>query len=636
MSNKLENLKILLIRSNLFNFYGDCNLRYKIYKINSLVYNKKNRVVVTFKENLLYNNFKEFLKRFYYISESKLRLTSLSKHYISYLKYFCKPFLRKYYFAKLLQDTYDKKAVIYYQQNYKQNTTKKENSSIKEESLSKENTNKNDIIFGQNTIRDIEKKSNLCTIITNEISYSNLFDSSKSINNYLEDMRTIKQVVHNPNFNLAKNIYKKNKTRNNSPVIKNDIHYFKKIMKNNIKKAKEFVNISPVSINCFSLNNDNKFSPKNKKKFFNFHNRNFNNKQNCYITFYPRSPVNCNIRTPPINNNIIINTGSAENTLLFPELKQPYMSQFSAYKLNFEKSNFKKNNFEKIITNTSSNNNSKKLKKFDDHVIYLKTYKKEKKFKNESVGFYKKYHILQKSPYSKIKQNENLLLNYTSNNYNQSFLIKSSSHRKKLQNYSFISSHINIPLTNVKQTFNLNKNKIKSGNKENNKNKNSLKLNIILNDKKFFENNKSTGKRINTARSFNLLKCTKNKISSDKTKKSLNKFSMSISNLFGNFCNEIKKTHYISTRLRSPNGEKIDTNFNSKKLGLKLIIKNERTPISNKNNNESNINRIKKMNINYIISLKNTNHDKKNNQIKNVIILNKKFKNSKSLNNLKK
>ena len=61
-------------------------------------------------------------------------------------------------------------------------------------------------------------------------------------------------------------------------------------------------------------------------------------------------------------------------------------------------------------------------------------------------------------------------MNYTSNNYNQSFLIKSSSHRKKLQNYSFISSHINIPLTNVKQTFNLNKNKIKSGNKENKKN----------------------------------------------------------------------------------------------------------------------------------------------------------------------
>ena len=639
MSNKLEYLSIFLIRNNLYKLYGDCNLRYKINEIDNLIYNKKNSIILAFKENLLYYDYKEFLKRFYFIRESKMRLNSLYKHYVSYLIYFCKPILRKYYYLNLLQEANDKKAVIFYQDNYKQNFEKKENCANKEDSSfsgsCKENSNRNIIIFGQNTRRNIEKNSNLPTIITDDINYSNLFESNKSINNYLEEMQTIKKELNNPNFHSNKKISKKNNTNNNSPIIKiNNRHFTKKIMNKNKKNIKEFVNISPVKVNSFSLNNDNKFSPINKKTYFRFQNSNSNNKANHFSALYKHIPVNCNIRALPINNNIIINTGSQGNTLLFSEIKQPFISQFSAYKLNIEKSNFVKNSLCKTNMYTSSNIsniNSKNLQKNNDH-INLKKNKKKIILKNDSRTFFNSYDLLQKFLTSKKKKSENLLFNNNSNKYSQRSLIKSFSFKKTTKNHSFGSSNIKTFRTKVKQNSNLNKNKIKSSNKENNKNKNVKRLNTILNEKKFSEKNKNTGRRINTAKSFNLLKKTKNKLNLEKTKKNLCTFKMNNSNLLGNESNEIKKLHYISKKIGPLNNEHKNTSFKTKKLGLKLDIKKELTPTNAKDDNKNKINKNKKMSINYIISLKNANPYKNNIEIKKVIILNKKFQTNKPLN----
>jgi hypothetical protein len=82
----LPNLNILVkrtIKNNLFKHNSDRPFFYSKV-INDIIYDEKKRIVCIFKDFLLWDENSDFLKRFYYLSESKIKLTRFTAYYVRY------------------------------------------------------------------------------------------------------------------------------------------------------------------------------------------------------------------------------------------------------------------------------------------------------------------------------------------------------------------------------------------------------------------------------------------------------------------------------------------------------------------------------------------------------------------------
>jgi len=84
----------------------------------------------------------EFLRRKYNISEIRERIPKFSIYYKNYLNFFCKPTYNCFKFNKIIQNYGEKKAEIYYKQNYQGGVTNDEENNGMEESSSDESSNK--------------------------------------------------------------------------------------------------------------------------------------------------------------------------------------------------------------------------------------------------------------------------------------------------------------------------------------------------------------------------------------------------------------------------------------------------------------------------------------------------------------
>lgn len=71
------------IKTNLQNHNSDRQLFYSKI-VNDIIYDERKRIVCVFKDYLLWDENSDFLKRFYYISESKIKLTRFTAYYIKY------------------------------------------------------------------------------------------------------------------------------------------------------------------------------------------------------------------------------------------------------------------------------------------------------------------------------------------------------------------------------------------------------------------------------------------------------------------------------------------------------------------------------------------------------------------------
>ena len=143
---------------------------YKGLIMENLVFNKNTHLVSIFKDYMIWDYIEEFLKRFYRNEESNERVPKFASFYKNYLKFFCVPTFKDIFCNDLIHNYSEKKAELFYNENYK---SKKEKNSLQEdyglleESESDEesdtsNANNNNIektIFNETVKKKIERYS---------------------------------------------------------------------------------------------------------------------------------------------------------------------------------------------------------------------------------------------------------------------------------------------------------------------------------------------------------------------------------------------------------------------------------------------------------------------------------------------
>ena len=109
------------IMSNLSNKYNSNNKDETLNQmiVTALIFNKNSHIVAIFKDSMIWDYIDEFLKRFYKSKESIDRVPKFSSFYKNYLQFFCKPIFTNFTFNSIIQDYNEKRAEVYYNNNYK-------------------------------------------------------------------------------------------------------------------------------------------------------------------------------------------------------------------------------------------------------------------------------------------------------------------------------------------------------------------------------------------------------------------------------------------------------------------------------------------------------------------------------------
>ena len=152
--------------SLLYSKYGDIEEDLYFLYINQLVYNLPTKFNCLFKELKYTNLNNDYLKRIYKLMESINRLPKLSDYYKNYHLFFCRPTLRSYKLGSIMCNYQDKKAEIFYKNNYKETNEiisieKEKSNHIKKtssfSSSSFDNITNNKIIFDRQTKKMLDK-----------------------------------------------------------------------------------------------------------------------------------------------------------------------------------------------------------------------------------------------------------------------------------------------------------------------------------------------------------------------------------------------------------------------------------------------------------------------------------------------
>ena len=109
-----------------------------------LIENRNSHICVLFKEGILWDYSDEYLKRSYLTYESKDRIPKFANFYKNYLKFFCKPTFTDFDSNEIMQQFNEKKAEIYYNQNFKGKMEDKLNMGIDNE-RNESNNEENDV-----------------------------------------------------------------------------------------------------------------------------------------------------------------------------------------------------------------------------------------------------------------------------------------------------------------------------------------------------------------------------------------------------------------------------------------------------------------------------------------------------------
>ena len=579
VNTKLEAYKLVhdptRLLSLLYSKYGDIEEDYYLYYTNQIFYNVSSHFNCIYRENEFLYNIDEFLKRLYKTNECIDRLPKLSDYYKNYLKFFCRPFFKNYKLGKILHDFEDKKAEIFYKNNYadsvneleeKEKEKEKDNSDKKSSSSlsSLDNITYNKIIFDKRTKNMIDNNLNseCCTItLTLESSRLNVMkENNKDNNNFYNGCLISKR--SNGNSSFERNIYslvhaKLNKKKENKNKIfgkKNQSNKIKKLLnspssphhpyfssiykKNDLKNSnillhKEMVqknkNIKNslftiarknyIKNNCFiSYKNDKGFlSPKIIK-----HNINFNNGIcSKFEEFDKNKPINY--------NNYIHNSGKNNKTF---NNSNNYHSNNNINKISKAKNNNGKysngintNTIYKNFSNLSESLKYKNLCNKNSNITYTN--------KNNSNILKTKKKINSTNILLKSNNNENKKIKKKVNNFNKT----SNNQLKKNANLL----HTNLP-KNSSINLNININKPQSSHLKNK----TYDFNTIIqnepltkhntnnnfdNFKSLLSNNKKSNTRKKINSKFNLIKkpisevIQSNPLLSPQVKKSFNKIA---------------------------------------------------------------------------------------------------------------
>jgi len=137
---------------------------YMNYIMEVLVFNKNCHLVTIFKDYMILDYIDEFLKRYYINNESKDRIPKFANFYKNYLKFFCKPTFSDFECNEIIQEHSEKKAELYYNQNFRNKNDKNFDDGLfeDEESSNSYQVSKSKIektIFNETIKKQIDENS---------------------------------------------------------------------------------------------------------------------------------------------------------------------------------------------------------------------------------------------------------------------------------------------------------------------------------------------------------------------------------------------------------------------------------------------------------------------------------------------
>ena len=589
INTKLEAYKLIhdptRLLSLLFSKYGDIEEDYYLLYTNQIFYNISSHFNSLYKENQYIYNLDEFLKRFYKKNESLERVPKLSDYYKNYLKFFCRPFFKNIILGKILNDFEDKKAEIFYKNNYadsaneleekeKENSEKKSSSSLS----SLDNITNNKIIFDKRTKKMIDNNLNneMCTLtLTLESSRTNMMIINGKNNFYNGGLISKRS---NGNSSFEKNIYSLVHYKLNK---KKEIIDKKLEAKKSPTQRKKKLMISPSSSHhpyidkIFKKNNNANNNKENfqknkkiKKSLYTLARKNYKN--NYFMPFKNER----GFLSPKITkHHINFNNGIASK---FEEFNKNKPINYNNYIQNSSKKN-------KIYNNTNNINSNKNLKSKNSNNKIMNS--------TSPNTIYKNFSILSET-LNKYKKTFNKNSNITYSNKNNSKILKS----KK-----------NINSTNIL---------VKSNHNDNNNKKNKTKINKIIYKHNII--NKNVKKPSNLSINKPQVCHTKNKTFDFNTinqNEQLSKYNTN--NNFDNFKSLLSNNNNQKNIKR----KKINSKFNlikkpiSEVIEINPILSPQAKKIYNKTNNNKSIpqNKEKKKKIFYGLSgmnrINNSNND---------------------------
>ena len=249
VNTKYEALRLIKdptrLISLLYSKYGDIEEDYYLLNANILIYNLPTKLNCLFKE-MKYTNFShDYLKRQYKIKESTSRIPKLAEYYKNYHLFFCRPTLRHYKLSKVVCNYQDKKAELFYKNNYQDS---KGNNSLDKEEMNKktssfslsslDNITNNKIIFDKQTKKMLDKSetelknNNFYNTLVLDSSRSNLLLNNGLISKRSGDDNSFEKCIHAfVDYQYNKNKNKIRKNNNKKLYIKNK--KIKNIMINN-------------------------------------------------------------------------------------------------------------------------------------------------------------------------------------------------------------------------------------------------------------------------------------------------------------------------------------------------------------------------------------------------------------------
>ena len=566
---------------------------YTLIQLENFIRAKYCHSLAKFKEDLLFNYKQEFLKRFYKKKESQNKIPLFSQFYKAYLQFFCSPILSELNLNELIEEMVERKAKVFYQNNYNE-----------EEEKNKESKKFINTIFFTNKVRkDISRKNTLTDLSKTTIEFmttsnKNSANSYISLNNLVNEIGDGKNGYINSNFN----IYNKNNINSNTnDKINNNNNYLKinkitKINKFKIKETNSYLNekdnltkkrdifknsskntevssinernITEIRVKAINNNDINNISNKNMTSI----NVEMNSKNN-------KKSKDKNISKPLyhkiniVNNKIIIinNARSKGNILksskdkikkrssLSRNIKNNFLSTYSSNTTGIIESKDQTSN------NSNLNTNAYLLKTFKKN-IYNKGLSTKNSHSMKTKSDYKIKHIRiikEKKLNTKIrpsiitnstictanntrKNNANPLVNYLYNykNLNDKVCNTTEAKRKKLTNFQRFSNNIN-NISHIQRMKNISKDKLSPFNK-------------------LASSNCSLGYSINSTNRTQNKNKTKNvlKISTYKTLEKMPKIQ---------FSNKIMYRNKFSTQVKFKTNLKINNNnVNKNVLSLNL------------------------------------------------------------------
>jgi len=419
--NYLSNLKII-------KNYNCSKKKYEKYIINNLLNNANCHLVSIFKERMLTDFVDEFLRREYAKEESADRIPKFALYYKNYLKFFCQPTFSNLVINNIISDYGERKAEVYYKNNYQGGKSKDNEDLGFEESDSEEETEK-DIRFRYNENGEIFN------------------DSIKENIDNVTVMTTINNSKNNTiNLNLNNEkieVFSENKCDKSNDTTLHEVIDI-------VKKGKQQINTKKAKASNTNLNNykdkDNDINIDNNYSSSNYNSTNINNtkskkgnkvskKKNNFMNIidYKKSVLNKGLRIQSHNKK---KEGSkshkkgnkTKKKFSIEKLQKLFIKGRTYFKnLNFKKNKFPRNIFnnpEKVITNSNLNlnkdsYNKNKNKKLSNHSVNLilknKSISKEKEQDKKSVKNINKTNKL----YSIKNSCGNIINNLLKNNFNK-------------------------------------------------------------------------------------------------------------------------------------------------------------------------------------------------------------------------